>query len=74
MYYTAERDGVNFRLTFIPPDYNEESDELFSPVYMSKLFVLGHGMAKSPNPWHTAPPSTTARKGPDVVPAEVSIK
>lgn len=74
MYYTAERDGVNFRLTFIPPDYNEESDELFSPVYMSKLFVLGHGMAKSPNPWHTAPPSTTARKGPDAVPAEVIIK
>ena len=74
MYYTAERDGVDFKLTFIPPDYNEESDELFSPVYMSKLFVLGHSMAKGPNPWHSAPPSTMARKGPDAVPAEVIIK
>ncbi|MFW5501509.1 MULTISPECIES: patatin-like phospholipase family protein [unclassified Maridesulfovibrio] len=74
MYYTAERDGVDFKLTFIPPDYKEKSDELFSPVYMSKLFVLGHNMAKAPNPWHTSPPSATARKGPDAVPAEIIIK
>ncbi len=71
MYYTSQRDGIDFKLTFIPPDYNEESDEMFSPVYMSKLFVLGHSMAKAPSPWHAAPPSTTARKGPDAVPAEV---
>ncbi|NDV23293.1 patatin-like phospholipase family protein [Desulfovibrio sp. JC022] len=74
MYYTSQRDGVDFKLTFIPPDYNEEADELFSPVYMTKLFMLGHGMAKAPNPWHTAPPSTTARKGADAVPAEVILE
>lgn len=71
MYYTAQRDGVDFRLTFIPPDYNEEAEELFSPIYMTKLFMLGHSMAKAPHPWHTAPPSTTARKGPDAIPAEI---
>lgn len=71
MYYTAQRDGVDFRLTFIPPDYNEEAEELFSPIYMTKLFMLGHSMAKAPHPWHTAPPSTSARKGPDAIPAEI---
>jgi len=74
MYYTAQRDGIDFKLTFIPPDYNEESDELFSPVYMSKLFVLGKTMAQSTEPWHSAPPSTTVRKGADAIPAEVIIK
>lgn len=57
IYYTAQRDGVNFRLAFIPPEYNEEADELFSPVYMSKLFSLGYKMGRSDTAWHTAPPS-----------------
>ncbi len=74
MYYTAQRDGVDFKLTFIPPDYREKSDELFSPIYMSKLFILGKSMAKAPNPWHYAPPSTTSREGPDATPAELIIK
>ncbi|WP_432738108.1 patatin-like phospholipase family protein [Maridesulfovibrio sp. FT414] len=57
IYYTAERDRIDFKLAFIPPDYKEESDEIFSPVYMSKLYSLGFSMALAPDPWHKAPPS-----------------
>lgn len=58
IFYTAQRDGIDFRLAFIPPEHKEEADEIFSPVYMSSLYTLGFAMARGPNPWHTAPPST----------------
>ncbi|WP_051249794.1 patatin-like phospholipase family protein [Maridesulfovibrio zosterae] len=62
IFYTAQRDRVDFKLAFIPPEYNEESDELFSPVYMRNLFELGYKMAKSDHPWHASPPSCVGRE------------
>lgn len=53
----AKRDGMDFHLAFIPPSWDEESEELFDPVYMKKLFQVGYDMARSTDPWHTEPPS-----------------
>ena len=64
IYYTSQRDGIDFKLAFIPPEYKEVADELFSPVYMSKLFSLGFKMAKSGKPWHLAPPSSMTPEKP----------
>jgi predicted acylesterase/phospholipase RssA len=56
LYSGAARDGMNYRLTYIPSDFNEKSTEVFDPVYMSKLFNLGVQIGKDPAHWLKAPP------------------
>jgi predicted acylesterase/phospholipase RssA len=56
IYSGAERDGMNYHLTYIPPEFNEKSNELFDPVYMSKLFDLGYRLNRDGKYWVTAPP------------------
>ncbi|BDQ38415.1 lipoprotein [Pseudodesulfovibrio nedwellii] len=56
IFYVAERDGADFNLAFIPPTFQADSNELFDPNYMSKLFKVGQDMAKSTTPWHKTPP------------------
>jgi len=56
IYYTAKRDGLDFHLAYIPPTWDEPFNELFDPVYMSKLFKLGRNRAVSPSPWQKTPP------------------
>jgi len=56
IYNTARRDGVDFNLIFVPSTFQEESDELFSIDYMTKLFELGRSMAVKGTPWHKIPP------------------
>ncbi|QJB56148.1 patatin-like phospholipase family protein [Pseudodesulfovibrio sp. zrk46] len=60
MYATAQRDGVDYNLAFIPPSFNEESDEMFDPTYMKKLYRVGFKMAMGDNPWHKCPPEDLA--------------
>lgn len=62
MYVTAQRDGVHYNLAFIPPTFDEESDEMFDPVYMKKLFKVGYEMALGESPWHKRPPHDLAPK------------
>ena len=56
LYSGAVRDGINYHLTYIPPEFNEKSSELFDPVYMSKLFQLGYDMNKDGDFWFESPP------------------
>ena len=56
IYSGAERDGMNYHMTFIPPEFNEKSTELFDPVYMSKLFDLGYRLNRDGKYWVSAPP------------------
>lgn len=37
----TERDGMNMSLTYIPGEFDVESNEAFDPVYMKALFELG---------------------------------
>ena len=52
----AEREGIKFRLVFIPSDFELKPSELFDPEVMKKLFDLGYHMALTGNPWQNYPP------------------
>lgn len=47
----AKRDGLNLYLAHIPDTFEQETKEMFDPVYMSKLFDLGYNLARKGNPW-----------------------
>lgn len=55
IYTYAQRDGVDFNYTAIPPDYEWKSDEQFDPVEMNALFELGHDMAMLGIKWKKLP-------------------
>lgn len=48
---TAERDGFNIHLAFVPDAFDEPAEELFDPVYMRKLFDRGYNDAVNGYPW-----------------------
>ena len=56
IYALTERDGNEFNLAYIPPDFIEEPKEDFDPVYMGKLFDRGYQMGVDGYPWKKAPP------------------
>ena len=56
IYTLCARDGNNFNLAYIPSEFTEEPSEGFDPVYMGKLFALGHEMALKGYPWKSEPP------------------
>jgi len=56
IYMVAERDGLDYNLAYIPEEFNEKSDEIFDPKYMSALFKLGYEQAKNGYEWEKAPP------------------
>ena len=56
LYAATTRDGINFNLAYIPPAFNEKSQELFDPVYMSRLFEYGSKLNKDGNFWSAHPP------------------
>ncbi|MBW2327995.1 MAG: hypothetical protein JRF45_16350 [Deltaproteobacteria bacterium] len=45
IYLSAQRDGMDYNVAFIPSDFN-----------MGKLFDLGYKMAQNGYPWEKAPP------------------
>jgi predicted acylesterase/phospholipase RssA len=56
MFLAACRDGLDFRLAYIPDDFRLTPQEPFDPVYMAALFERGHELAREEMRWHTAPP------------------
>jgi len=56
IYALCKRDGNDFNLAYIPPDFIDEPTEGFDPVYMRKLLDLGYQMALEGYPWEHAPP------------------
>ena len=60
IYMTAVRDGVNFRLAFIPPEFQVVRKEEFDQTYMRALFEFAYRRAKNGYPWLTAPPGLAA--------------
>jgi predicted patatin/cPLA2 family phospholipase len=52
----CKRDGNDFNLAYIPMEFTEESNEMFDPVFMGKLYKLGYQMARNGYPWVKAPP------------------
>jgi hypothetical protein len=56
IYSTAQRDGVDYNLAYIGPDFTVEHREDFDPAYMKALFDYGYQKALHSYRWHKAPP------------------
>jgi hypothetical protein len=56
VYRLVERDGLDFHLAYIPPEFDLIPNELFDPVFMNELFDLGHSLGATGYPWKTLPP------------------
>jgi hypothetical protein len=55
-FATAERDGAEFNLAVIPPEFDHPQQDLFDEVYMGALFDVGHRLARDGYPWLKSPP------------------
>ena len=56
IYLSAQRDGIDYNLAYIPATVDAEHKEDFDTVYMNKLFDLGFEMAAGGYPWENYPP------------------
>ena len=56
IYSIARRDGIDFNLASIPPDFNDTSDEPFDQKYMIALFDRGYNLASQNYSWLKTPP------------------
>jgi predicted patatin/cPLA2 family phospholipase len=59
IYATAQRDGVDFNLTFIPSTFDFPHKEEFDNEYMRKLYDVGYDFAAKGLPWAKVPPGFT---------------
>jgi predicted patatin/cPLA2 family phospholipase len=56
IYFTCQRDGVNYRLAYIEKDFPNEPHEQFDPTFMNALFNYAYQKARNGYPWLSAPP------------------
>jgi predicted patatin/cPLA2 family phospholipase len=56
IYSVTKRDGIDFNLASIPPDFRDTSDEPFDQKYMIALFNRGYDLASHNYSWVKAPP------------------
>ncbi len=56
IYSVTRRDGIDFNLASIPPDFKDTSDEPFDQKYMIALFDRGYDLATHNYSWMKAPP------------------
>jgi len=57
IYATTKRDGVDYNLAFIGPDFPAVKHELFDPTYLRALFDYGYVRGRQGYRWRKAPPS-----------------
>jgi hypothetical protein len=56
VYFITQRDGVDYNLAFIGPDFDVQKKEEFEQPYMRALYEYGYRQAKSGQAWHKVPP------------------
>jgi predicted acylesterase/phospholipase RssA len=56
IYSITRRDGIDFNLASIPPDFSDTSGEPFDQRYMIALFDRGYDLATHNYSWVKAPP------------------
>ena len=56
IYTTAQKEGIEFKLVYIPSDFQLDSSQMFDPVVMEKLFERGYQMSLTGDPWLNSPP------------------
>lgn len=57
IYLLAQRDGGNFRLSYIPDYFDVEAEEMFDPVYMQTLHDVGYRLGRNGVGWLDRPPA-----------------
>jgi len=60
IYLTAQRDGIDYNLAFIPPSFNVEHREEFDTNYMQQLYAAGRQLAVAGYNWQKVPPGYAA--------------
>jgi hypothetical protein len=56
IYTTAQRDGLDYNLAYIPKSFNAPHKEDFDSVYMRELFQTGYRLALNGYDWEKVPP------------------
>jgi hypothetical protein len=56
MYANAQKDGMKFKVIWIPDSFVMKEPAPFDPAYMRALFDLGYKMGLEGIPWSTQPP------------------
>jgi hypothetical protein len=56
IYNTTQRDGVDFNLAYIGPDFTTPHKEDFDKTYMNALFDYAYQQARHGYPWKKMPP------------------
>ena len=57
IYATTKRDGIDYNLAYIEPDFPDMKHEEFDPAYLRALFDYGYAKGRQGSAWHKAPPS-----------------
>ena len=60
IFTTAQRDGVDYNLAFIPPTFTTPHVKDFDTDYMRALYQVGYDMAAKGYPWRKSPPGYDA--------------
>ena len=69
IFTVTRRDGVDFKLAFIPPTFTMPHKSDFDTPYMRALFELGYGLAESGYSWYREPPVLLSGEHAPPVPA-----
>ena len=56
MYLQTEKDGVDYNLAYIPPEFSAVHKHEFDTEFMGLLFEHGYQKAKAGYPWQKEPP------------------
>jgi predicted acylesterase/phospholipase RssA len=56
IYVSAQRDGLDYNLTYIPPTFNTPHNEEFDTAYMRSLYDVGQQAARNGYEWKKYPP------------------
>ena len=56
IYLTAQRDGTDFNLAYVPASFDAPHREEFDTDYMRALYQTGYDMAANGYPWQKTPP------------------
>lgn len=60
IYLTAQRDGVDFNLAYVPPSFTTPHTKDFDTAYMQALFKVGYDLGAAGYEWRKEPPGYTA--------------
>ena len=60
IYLSAQRDGIDYKLAFIPSEFEATHKEEFDTVYMNKLFNFAYERARTGYGWNGVPPGYSA--------------